>query len=66
MLTAQPQMHPVFFHPEKTCFGLTYVVLGQVVTHLPKFVLIHKQKRKSREAEEKQPRKSQLVFISLG
>ena len=57
LLTAQIQMHPLFFHPEKMC-GLTCVVLGQVVTHLPNLFLIHKEKRKSRAAEEKQPRKS--------
>lgn len=56
---------PLCLHPKKKGFGLTFVVLGQVVAHLPNLFLIHKEKRKSK-GEEKQPRKSQFVFTSSG
>lgn len=57
---------PPCLHPKKKCFVLTYVVLAQTVAHLSNLFLIHRKRRKTKKAEEKQLGKSLFVFISSG
>lgn len=54
-VTAQSEMCSFVSTPNK-CFVLTYVVLGQIVAHLSNLFLINKEKRKTKQAAEKQSR----------